>query len=244
MLMDLHCHLDLYPDPQQVVSEVIKRQIYVLSVTTTPSAWEITNSLASGSRLIRTAIGLHPQLVAQRQHEIELFDQHLARTRYVGEIGLDGTDEFRPHHELQKEVFRNILRLCGKAGGKILSIHSRAAAEDVISCLKRCPEAGVPIFHWFSGNETELKAAIQLDAWFSVGSAMLRSKRASALIAKIPRNRILTETDGPFTRLGNRPQLPWDVEQALAGLASIWNRSVAETCRQLGDNLKALTRAI
>ncbi len=238
--MDLHCHLDLYPEPRQVVTEVIKKKIFTLSVTTTPNAWQITNSLGSGSHFIQTALGLHPQIIAERHHEIENFEQHLEKTHFVGEIGLDGSNEYRKHYDLQKSVFEGILQLCARAGGKILSIHSKFAAGDVVTWLRRNPKSGVPIFHWFSGNDTDLKAAVGLDSWFSIGPSMLRSKRSSAMIAKIPRNRILTETDGPFTRVGNRPQYPWDVQLAVTGLAKLWRISEAESDAILTENLKSL----
>lgn len=45
-MIDLHCHLDLYPDPQAIVAECVRRRLYVLSVTTVPSAFEGTAALA------------------------------------------------------------------------------------------------------------------------------------------------------------------------------------------------------
>src|SRR5258708_3936522 len=37
-MIDFHRHLDLYPDPQGVAREYVARELYILSVTTTPSA--------------------------------------------------------------------------------------------------------------------------------------------------------------------------------------------------------------
>ena len=68
-MIDFHCHLDLYPNPKLVARECSDREIRVLSVTTTPSAWHGTSSLAEGH--IWTALGLHPQLAHQRKAELE-----------------------------------------------------------------------------------------------------------------------------------------------------------------------------
>lgn len=38
----------------------------------------------------------------------------------------------------------------------------------------------------------------------------------------MPKNRILTETDGPFATLSNRSLLPWDAGATLKQLAHIW----------------------
>jgi len=63
-MIDFHCHLDLYPSPQEIVSECNRRGLYVLGVTTTPSAWEGTSKLVASARRIRIALGLHPELAA------------------------------------------------------------------------------------------------------------------------------------------------------------------------------------
>ena len=114
--------------------------MYILSVTTTPSAWHGTSTLANGKNRIRTALGLHPQLAHERKSELPLFDDLVMKTRYVGEIGLDGAPEFREHWKDQVEVFEHILKTCSTAGGRILSIHSRRAAtrsSDLPLCSKR-----------------------------------------------------------------------------------------------------------
>jgi TatD DNase family protein len=65
-MIDFHCHLDLYPNPQRLVEDCRKHGTYILSVTTTPSAWKGTNALANEATRIKTALGLHPQLAHQR----------------------------------------------------------------------------------------------------------------------------------------------------------------------------------
>src|SRR4051794_11064746 len=96
-MIDFHCHLDLYPDPHAVARACVERGLYVLSVTTTPSAWIGTEALAGGAARIRTALGLHPQLAHQRKGELVQFEHRISETRYVGEIGLDGAPEFKQH---------------------------------------------------------------------------------------------------------------------------------------------------
>jgi len=44
-LVDTHCHIDLYPDYQQVVKRVEAKQIYTVAVTTAPSVYRQSNSL-------------------------------------------------------------------------------------------------------------------------------------------------------------------------------------------------------
>jgi TatD DNase family protein len=218
----------------------VLRGIYALAVTTTPSAWQGTSELVSGADRIRVALGLHPELARERRSELQLFEQLLPRTPYVGEIGLDGSPERRRFWTDQKYVFDRILAACQAAGGKIMTIHSRRAATEVLNSLEAHPGAGTPILHWYSGGSRELARAIELGCWFSVGPGMLAGEKGRRLVSKMPRDRILTETDGPFSILDGRAILPWDVDRAVAALATIWASNNEYVQIILNDNLKRL----
>lgn len=101
-MIDFHCHLDLYPEPEKVLERVNRENMYVLAVTTTPRAWQGTRKLMDRSPRVHVALGLHPQLVPERHDEVELFCSLLHETRYVGEVGLDGSAQFRQSLDLQQ----------------------------------------------------------------------------------------------------------------------------------------------
>jgi TatD DNase family protein len=239
-MIDFHCHLDLYPDPHEVAAECRRRGIYVLSVTTTPSAWNGTRALSTGNDRIRTAVGLHPQIAHERKGELGLFEKILPDTRYVGEIGLDGSPELRSHWDAQVEVFEHILAQCRRVGGRVMSIHSRRAAKAVLDRLEKSPASGTPILHWFSGSVAELERAASLGCWFSVGPAMLVSERGRALAEKMPRDRILTETDGPFGQIAKTALMPWQAGAAAVPLGRLWSVSTEEAERLIACNLRHL----
>jgi TatD DNase family protein len=222
-VVDMHCHLDLYPDPRAQIQLIARQKNYVLSVTTTPKAWRVTSALAAGHPRIKTALGLHPQLAKERKSELNLFDQLLPEARYVGEVGLDGGPDCRTFWKDQILVFDHILASCVAAGGRILTLHSRAAASAVLDALERHPGHGVAVLHWFSGTQRELARAVEMGCWFSVGSAMLRSKKGVSLAAKMPFSRVLTETDGPFAAIAGKPLQPADCSGAVEALARLWD---------------------
>lgn len=242
-MIDFHCHLDLYPEPWKVVQSCEDRQIFVLSVTTTPSAWSGTKSLSGNAKRIRTSLGLHPQLANQRKSELRLFYQILPQARYVGEIGLDGSPDCRPYWKDQLDVFDQILSACTDAGGRVMSIHSRQAASEVLDLLEGRPNSGTPVLHWFSGSLKELDRAVNLGCWFSIGLNMLQSEKGRRLIARMPRDRVLTESDGPFAQLQGRSAFPWDVQGAVKALALLWESSPEDTDRVLKGNLRSLSSA-
>lgn len=199
-MMDMHCHVDLYKDPQSVLMRANNAGIYVLSVTTTPKAWVGTAKIAKGFRRVKTALGLHPQIAHERLGELDLFERLIQEVEYIGEIGLDRTKLYEKYYDEQLYAFRRIVELLANNGGKPMSIHSRNAVDDVIDVLESYPNAGHPILHWFSGSMKQLERSIQLGCWFSVGPKMLVTEKGRNIIKKIPLDRILLETDGPFTR--------------------------------------------
>lgn len=243
-MIDFHCHLDLYPNPKEVVRRCDAAGLYVLSVTTTPSAFEGTLALASGCSRIRTGLGLHPQLARERRGELALFSELLDRTSYVGEIGLDGSPECKAFWADQTEVFEAALKATTHAGGRVLSLHSRRAASAVLDACESYPKAGPAVLHWFSGTARELSRAIDLGCWFSVGPTMLAGSKGRSLAAAIPRDRILTETDGPFASINGEAANPWDADLAVPTLSELWEMPADGVRHQLGQNLRKLVALV
>lgn len=238
-MMDMHCHIDLYPNPQEVIKECVENKLYVLSVTTTPSAWQGTMELAESVPRFNTALGLHPQLAHLREHELPLFDLLLSKTKYIGEIGLDGSKEYKPYIDVQLRVFRHILKKCKTSGFKVMTIHSRGAVSMVLDELEYC-SSGLPILHWFLGTKKELDRALELGCMFSIGPAMMKSKKGMKVIEMIPRDRVLIETDGPFTSFEGKQLRPVDSFRMTDYLSDIWKISKNEVFFILKNNLKGM----
>ena len=214
----------------------------MLSVTTTPKAWPQTNQLSKGYARVKTALGLHPQLAHERFNELPLFERLLDQVQYVGEIGLDGTENHIMHMDVQVKVFDRILRLVELTGGKILSVHSRKAASRVISILEKYPRVGPVIMHWFSGTEKQLERAINYGCWFSVGPKMFSSKTGRDVISKIPLDKILFETDGPFAKAKNgRPYEPIDTIKLSQLLYKIRQEEGIHYNKKILENFRTLT---
>jgi len=239
-MIDFHCHLDLYQDFPSVVERCSREMEFVLGVTTTPSAWEHEFTFCQRHSSIRIALGFHPELAQERQHELPLFSSLLPRADFVGEVGLDASPRWRSTLAVQQTVFRYVLGECQRQGGRVISIHSRGAATQVMDLMEEFPGCGISVLHWFSGNKSELERAIARGCYFSVGPAMLRSKKGQELGRCMPHNRVITETDGPFAEIGGHSLHPWQVGQAVELLASVWNIDSTSAQKRICDNLQAL----
>lgn len=244
-LVDLHCHLDLYPDFPALVEECERAGVYTLAVTTTPRAWERNRDLASRTKHVRPALGLHPQVVSERWREINEFERKIGEARYIGEVGLDAGPRFFRSFELQKNIFRRILEACASEGGKILSVHSVRAGSAVLDLIEECLPAhrGKVVLHWFTGSAAEARRAVGLGCYFSINTQMLTNARGTALVTSLPQNRLLTETDGPFVRAtSDRPARPIDVHRAVDQLSIIRCISTGICRNIITENLQNLTR--
>lgn len=244
-LVDFHCHLDLYPNFQSVIKATEESEIRTIAVTTTPKAWPKNRELTQGMRFVRPALGLHPQLIkSDATEELSIWEQYLPEARYVGEVGIDGGPDFKHTIEEQKRVFEHILKLCSEAGGKILTVHSARSASIVLNLIENClPKGrGAVVLHWFTGNDNEAKRAVELGCYFSVNTNMLLSNKGQGLIKKLPLDRILTETDGPFIEFENKPVTPKDAENVTRLLANLLQKDSQEIIDIVFSNLRNLLK--
>ncbi len=244
--VDYHCHLDLYPDYAKQFIACTEHRIATLAVTTTPRAWPRNRELAEQSPLVRVGLGFHPQLVAERASEFYLFEKYISDTRFVGEVGLDASSQHYASYANQKEIFGRILSLCADLGGKILSVHSVRATRDVLTMIQRLlpAERSRVVLHWFGGTRAEGQLAVELGCYFSVNSEMLTKDSRRSVIASLPLSRILTETDGPFTNIFDRPSQPTDATRVITMLQSVFDKGEEDLRRQVVANLYALESEI
>lgn len=240
--VDFHCHLDLYKDHAALISECDREGVATLAVTTTPKAWSRNLEMASRASHVRVALGLHPQLVAEREAELKLFEHLLEQARYVGEIGLDAGPRYYKSFAAQERVFERILHICREQGGKVLTVHSVRAVSKVLAHLEKClpPDRGRAVLHWFTGTPSEARRAVELGCYFSINSEMLRLEKHRGLVATLPLNRLLTETDGPFVQSEGEPIRPRDVSLAVSELAIVKGTTAETMAVSVLNNLKEL----
>ena len=186
------------------------------------------------------------QLVAERASELKLWERYLSETAYVGEVGLDAGPRFYRSFEQQKQVFKRVLECCADAGGKVLTIHSVRATGAVLDLIEAHlpPDRARAVLHWLTGSKAEVRRAANLGCYFSVNAEMARTERGRAIVAAMPADRILTETDGPFTRVGDRPTAPADAIHAVAALSVTRGLSEDVSRSLVEGNLRTLLGSI
>lgn len=227
-MMDFHCHLDLYPNALSLLPEVNNRNAFTLAVTTSPKAWQVTSKLFEKYPHIAVGVGFHPELIADRLIEMPLMLKTIKKEKYIGEIGVDGTTRNSSSINVQLKAFSDIVRECGVSRVNVMSIHSRAAVDKVLDVLEKRHENALPILHWFTGTDRELHRALDLGCWFSVNATMLKHSKGVSLVTQIPLERVLPETDGPFTETYGKLAMPWDAIKICKMLSVLHNKTKNE----------------
>lgn len=197
-LIDLHVHIDFYSDPVAIANSYEKRKIYTLFVTNLPEVYGIHYKSFSVYKYVRLCLGYHPHLAGEHELNRSIFEKYIKSTKYIGEVGLDFQGESPYIIKKQINNFEyitnpNINR------GRIFTIHSKKAEDEVLKILKT-NQVKHAIFHWYSGKLSTMNEIIEEGYYFSINYRMLKSNMGRKIISKIPSDRILFETDGPFIR--------------------------------------------
>jgi TatD DNase family protein len=240
-MIDLHTHLDLYPNALDILARVNKVNRFTLAVTTSPRAWVATKQVFSSHENIKVALGLHPEIAIEKFNELDMLLSSIPLSDFIGEVGIDGSTRHVNSLDKQEIIFDSTIRECQKTGGRIISIHSKGAASRVLSILKKYPDCGKPILHWFSGTIAELKEAVEMRCFFSVNSVMMKSKKGKDLVSRIPTGLVLPESDGPFTTQNRNPIMPWEAIGICSYLSDIWNIPIMDTSEQIENNFNLLS---
>lgn len=174
------------------------------------------------------ALGLHPQDVAEDWHEQlavihQAMLEHVGadldvseRIVAIGEIGLDYhyTREF---DEAQHETFRTQLRWASELDLPVI-IHNRDATADTLQIVKEhinsqstdnCQsivnrqsvnsQSLRGVIHCFSGSAEVAQQWLDMGMYLGIGGVLtFKNSKLAENLAKVPLERLLLETDGPY----------------------------------------------
>ena len=146
------------------------------------------------------AAGIHPEdalnLPEDWLAQIEEMAAH-PKVKAIGEIGLDYYWKEVPH-DMQKEVFRAQLALAEKLDVPVI-VHDREAHADCLAIVKEFPKVR-GVFHCYSGSAEDAKTLVKL-GWhlsFTGTITFKNARKAPEVIAAVPIERIMVETDAPY----------------------------------------------
>lgn len=239
MKIDLHCHIDLFDNPFDIVNRCESEGIFTIAVSNTPNMFIETKQHLSHCKYVHPALGIHPTIKESMKEHLKPFCSEIDSTAFVGEIGLDGTVAKDRQIE-QREVFEKILNICAERNC-ILSVHSRKMESIVLSMIREFYDKSV-VFHWYSGSSDIAEKIVCQEHYFSVNLAMLNKEHSRRKIQLIPKDRILTESDGPFAMYRRKPLSPLDIHETLLELSNLWSVSPDEAEQIVENNFRRLLK--
>ncbi|HAY32810.1 MAG TPA: TatD family deoxyribonuclease [Bacteroidetes bacterium] len=241
-MIDAHCHIDMYKNPHSVAEESERLGIITIGMTLLPSHFELGYEHVKQYKKVRLALGMHPLKSELHKSEFSKFLFYLDHTSYIGEIGLDFSKEGINQKDLQIESFKKILSsISGKP--KIISLHSRKAEKEELQSLIE-NDISNAIFHWYSGPLTLIDEIVKYGYYFSINPAMIKTENGKKIIERIPKNLLLTETDGPYISIKGNFVKPKDVELVEEFLAKKWNFTLNKVDDQIHKNFSSLVKNI
>ncbi len=209
MLIDVHCHANLYLNLEDIIKEAksvgVEKIIAVgMSVISLERILEISKHYES----IYPALGIHPEEVrmnkdieGQLDSLIEKIKKNKELLCAIGEIGLD--HHFIKEKELyplQRKIFEKLLVVAQELELSV-NLHTKGAEKLVFDIL---PSYNIPNIniHWYSGPEDLLKLGIDRGYYFSITPAIMYSPAVKKTAEKVNKNHILLESDGPVKYSG------------------------------------------
>ncbi len=210
MLIDIHCHINLYIAIDEIIKEaenagVVKIIGVGMSAIGLKRIVEISNQYDS----IYAALGIHPEEVRMNKNIESQLDSVLDTIRNnkdkicaIGEIGLD--HHFVKEKELyplQKEIFDRMLSLADELKLPV-NLHTKGAEKlvfDTLPSYKNIPNVNI---HWYSGPEDILKLGIDRGYYFSITPAISYSPAVKKVALTVDKEHLLLESDGPVKYSG------------------------------------------
>ena len=252
MLIDSHVnlHAPQYDDDREAVIARARAAGIGLMVTICDrvSRFEAVHAIAMAHPDIWATVGTHPHEAKENPSlDAETLCDLADRPKVVGigETGLDFHYDLSPR-EMQQAIFR-VHAEAARRTGLPLIVHTREA-DDAMAEILETEHARGPfklLMHCYTSGPELARRAAALGAWFSVsGIATFKAAdEVRAVIADMPADRIILETDCPYLApapMRGRRNEPAYLPHILAKLASIRGWSLAEAEARTEDAFFAL----
>jgi TatD DNase family protein len=241
MLIDSHVNLhapQFDADREAVIARARAAGIgLMLEISDKVSTFGDAEAVALAHDEIFVSVGTHPHDAKENPSlAMESLCELAARPKVVGigETGLDFHYDLSPR-DVQAAVFRTHIAAARRTGLPLI-VHSREADAVMADILEEEHAAGAfrLVMHCYtSGAELAARSAA-LGAWFSVsGIATFKAaEEVRAVIAHMPADRILLETDCPYLApvpMRGRRNEPAFLPHVAQALARIRGWSLEET---------------
>jgi len=205
-LIDVHFHLDFYKNHRTVYESINNLEQYTLCMTNSPGVYLSCKNLYTETKYLKFALGFHPLEAKLNDKDFSDFLSMSTNANYIGEVGLDFSGSKSIAKEKQLIYFNKIVNMSALKN-KLLSVHLRKSEDEAIEIIGKHQPKKCAI-HWFTGTNEQKNKLIELGCYFSINSNMVKTAAGCNKLKSIPKNRILIESDGPFSKVDSKKFSP------------------------------------
>lgn len=218
-LIDTHFHLDFYQNHNELYKIINENKQYTLCMTNSPGVYLSCKNLYPETKYLKFALGFHPLDTSLKDEDFNHFIRMAKNVNYIGEVGLDFKSAKSLDIKKQLYYFERIIELSANEN-KLLSVHIKGAEKELIEIIyKHKPRKC--IVHWYSGSTKHLRELIELGCFFSVNSNMTLNTQTLQRVKLIPDERILIESDGPFSKVNGKKYQPKSLIDIYESIAKV-----------------------
>jgi len=209
MLIDIHCHCNLYLNIDEIIKEAeIQGVKKIICVGMSAFGLERVLEISKQYNQIYPALGIHPEEVRLNkniENQLESIIEFIRNNREIicaiGEIGIDHYFiKEKELYPLQKIIFDKMLALAQELEFPV-NLHTKGAEKLIFDSLPSYKIPNINI-HWYSGPENYLKEGIDRGYYFSITPAIKYSPVVKKVVMNVDKEHLLLESDGPVEYSG------------------------------------------
>lgn len=205
MLFDTHAHYDddwFDEDRDALLASMPEKGVgLIVNPGITVETSRMAIAMAEKYPHMYAAVGIHPEnchdFVPAHIGELRELTKH-PKVVAIGEIGLDYYWDTNPPKEFQQQVLRAQMALARELQLPVI-IHDRDAHADTLAIVKEFPEV-TGVFHCYSGSAEDARTLVKM-GWmlsFNGAATFKNARKAPEVIAGVPLERLMIETDAPY----------------------------------------------
>lgn len=205
MLFDTHAHYDdeaFDADREALLAAMPEKNVgLIVNPGCTVETSRQAVALAEQFPYVYAAVGIHPENCGDFTDEDIAVLRQLAqhdKVVAIGEIGLDYYWEENPPRDWQQMVLRKQMALAEELKLPVI-IHDRDAHADTLAIVKEFPQVR-GVFHCYSGSVEDARTLLKMGWMLSFNGAITfkNARKAPEVIAEVPMECIMIETDSPY----------------------------------------------
>ena len=251
MIIDTHCHLDdpAFADLRETLRTALTHDVWGVIAVGCDAETNAHALAAAGAapKSVWACLGFHPDWTQLTDEDLDLVAAQLAvhhsRIVGLGEVGL-------PWYSLEGRADAATLMARGRARlDRLLRLASRwdlpvalhAPHGAAVGALEALKAHGIEraVFHWHKAPQEVTRTIVEAGYYVSVTPEVVYRERDREMVARVPLDSLLVESDAPWKYGGEfegLPSGPWFASRVAEEIAKLKQMPADDVMHHLSTN--------